>query len=401
MKVGKYECFTETHRQAMELFHGEKGVPYFSLVHHGVKFNEYVGVIQVGKLCIEVLPKADKDENKDHWRGMLIDMLRAVNSFHFQTPSETSLTLKSNAILDLYFEIFVGEVECLIRKGLIKKYRQKDGNSTALKGSLLFSKNIQHNLVHKERFFVRYTTYDKDHEWHRILYKTILLINHVNTNANLKSKIGALLLDFPEMPDIAASDALFNNLQFNRKTDVYKKAIEIARLLLLNYHPDIKHGQNHVLALMFDMNKLWEQFVYVCLRRYNGFNYQIKAKTFKYFWQKQGGNRMKMIPDILIRKNEEEYIVLDTKWKNIGNTNPQPDDLRQMYMYSKYHMNAKTALVYPGEKSSCIEGQFYKEDQNSAKSNNVCRVMTIAVAKPIKVWQRQIAEEVWKFVDLM
>ena len=388
--------FTSSHKKALEQFYGTKGVPYFSLINKGVKFNKFVGVIKVGLLTIEILPKADKDDkdNEKLWRDTLIGMLRSVNLFNIHAPSSSSLNLKANSILDLYFEIFIKEVEYLFNKGLIKKYRKTEGNSLALKGNLLFSKHIQHNLVHQERFYIKHTVYDKQHIIHILLYKTLFLLKRINTNVALKSRIGSLLLNFPEMKDIKVTDATFNRVVINRKSKDYINALEISRLLLLNYHPDLSSGKNNVLALMFDMNMLWEKFIYVSLRKHLPAGVSITAQTKKCFWESESGKSSTIRPDIVINKGEDNAVVLDTKWKNIGDRNPSAIDLRQLYVYHKYYKAKKGGLVYPGSNSIISEGHYCDIDDNST-SKEECSVINIQSVEEIKDWQIKIGTTIY------
>ena len=391
-----------THEQFNELSHyyGERGLPYFDLCYNGIVFNEYVGVIQVGKTLIEVLPKADKvsdtlvEENK--WRNILIDMLRVVGSFDIKTPSSSNLKIKPNTILDLYFDLFIREMEYLLHNGLIKRYHKKEDNVTALKGRILFAQHLQQNLIHQERFYVSHTNYDVEHQLHFILFKTIRLVKQISTNGALQSRIGNLLLNFPEMPDIKVSESTFDKLVFSRKTTSYKKSIEIARLILLQYHPDLSTGRNHVLALMFDMNKLWEQFVVVSLRKNQDHEITISALTSKYFWKPTKGNRSAIRPDIVINKDKENCTVLDTKWKNLNGNNPSPDDLRQMYVYHEYYNAKRVALVYPGSEFGELKGTFYSTT-SEILTDKECSIIKLAIPSNarnnkslVKTWQEDI-----------
>lgn len=387
--------FTSAKLKAMQRFYGEKGVPFFSLIHNGVRFNEHVGVIQVGDLVIEVLPKADKlftgSNEKEQWRTILIDMLRAVGVFKIHTPSSSNLKLKSNSILDLYFELFIKEVEYLLHNGLVKQYRKKEGNVTALKGSLQFGKHIQKNLVHQERFYVRHTTYDVTHQLHFILYKTIRLLKQINTNAVLHSRIGALLLHFPEMPDLKVNESTFEKIVYNRKMQSYKTAINIAKLLLLQYHPDVTRGRNNVLALMFDMNRLWEEFVYSSLRRDKEHNLKVTAQTSKNFWKPSNGRCSKIRPDIVLNLGTENCVVLDTKWKNLNGSKPSPNDLRQMYVYCAYYDAKKVALVYPGAKVTYNSGVYINPDGGDLDRKE-CSIISLAVVPVVRDWQLKICD---------
>lgn len=389
--------FDEKILKAMQKFHGDKGIPYYSLIHNGIRFCQYVGVIQIGEFTIEILPKADKSNDKNHWRNTLIGMLKAVGNFKIQAPSSSALKIKTNSILELYFEIFIREVEYLLYRGLVKQYRKTESNTKTLKGRLNFSKNIQKNLIHKEQFFVNHTVYDTQHQLHVILYKTLKLIKQINNNPNILGKLSALLLNFPEMPDCKVSESLFDRIQLNRKTESYQYALDIARLLLLNYHPDLSKGNNNVLALLFDMNLLWEQFVYCSLRKHKQGNSRIKAQAKKSFWKADSGFSRTIQPDIFIQNADGYNIILDTKWKNINGANPSIDDLRQMYVYHNYFQAQKVALVYPGGVESTKQGSYFKTTSQTLDEKE-CSVITIPSNNSISNWQSTINNYIQKWI---
>ena len=159
---GRYTIpdFDEKHHQAFEsYFQKNEQTPFFDLIPKGVRFKSYVGVIQIGDTVIEVLPKADRKKkssaSKETWHNILLEMLRTCELLKARQSSNASLKLKRNSILELYFVLFLDELEALVKRGLIKKYKTHQSQQKSLKGALVFSEQIKRNLIHKERFFVQ------------------------------------------------------------------------------------------------------------------------------------------------------------------------------------------------------------------------------------------------------
>ena len=189
---------------------------------------------------------------------------------------------------------------------------------------------------------------------------------------------------------VHATDSLFNKIRLNRKTQGYSAALMISRLILLNYHPDVQQGQNHVLAIMFDMNTLWERFIYQSLLRYKSDDDEISAQTIKSFWQPSEGPETTIIPDILVVKNKTRA-VLDTKWKDLNDANPSADDLRQLYVYHHYYNADKVALIYPGSFSK-QDGIYYDDSGNL--SSQECAVLFISPSDDVDQWQQNISDAI-------
>ncbi len=338
---------------------------YFTGIRDGVKFKNYVGVIQIGGLTIEILPKADNkkpdDEGYYTWHTALLNMLRICKHINVTSMSEANLKRKNHSILDLYFEMYLNEVELLLRKGLIKNYRKTSSNVLALKGRLDFNKNIQKNLIHQERFYTNHQVYDYENIANQILLKGLTILNTITNNSLLKDKIARLQLSFPEIKEIAIQKLHFDSLKQNRKTASYARALQIAQMIILNYSPDIRSGQENMLTLLFDMNKLWEEYIYRMLMRSKDENTTVNFQNKQKFWE---GRTIR--PDLVIIRTEggvSETYVIDTKWKVLDVKNPKPsdDDLKQIYAYNMYWNAKRSMLLYPNSQAiSETFGNYHK-----------------------------------------
>jgi 5-methylcytosine-specific restriction enzyme subunit McrC len=344
--------FTEDHLNALAKYNEEHGGSYFILGFKSVQFKQFVGVIQVGDLTIEILPKvgrtASTSEEKAKWQKILLDMLQQCNWMTVHANEKAPLQFKYNSILEAYLELFIRECEHLLHQGLIKKYRQTEGNKNALKGKLVFGKNIQHNIVHQERFYTRHQVYDKNNIFNQVLFKALNTIPSITSCPLLNDRLYSLLFSFPELDNINVSSATFSNLVFDRKTSAYEEAINIAAMILLNFRPDIQNGQNNVLAILFDMNDLWEEYVYRQLVRFCKPPMEIIPHEYKKVWEREiNGRATKGIEPDIVLENEGKTLIIDTKWKLPDDNIPSDADLKQMFMYNEYWDSANAILFYP------------------------------------------------------
>lgn len=351
-------------------FHGNQ---YFDGIAKGIRLKQYVGIIQVDGLTIEVLPKVDRNNDDATWRSVLIQMLKATGRLKMQTTGNAHVKRQHLNLLEIYFEMYLKELQYLIRSGLVKKYRKNTANVKALKGKLEFSGNIQRNLIHKERFYTTHQVYDVDHKIHQVLAVALDIVYQFTKGTRLNDHCRRVQLDFPEVTKIQVNEQVLSSIKLDRKTKVYERSLEIARLIILNYSPDIRSGNEKMLSLLFDMNELWEEYVLAMLRKEcRGTDIHVTGQESKRFW----GSYKTIRPDIVLKRGEETFII-DTKWKRPTNNQPSVEDLRQMYTYARFWNTEKVMLLYPGDP---IDSRFvsYKNHEIDNKDHQ-CKVAFVSV----------------------
>lgn len=353
---------------------------YFTVGYKKIIFKQYVGVIQVDGLTIEILPKIDNDTKSEAvWQNALIEMLRVTKKLKVQKLGEANVKKQQIHLLDIYFEWFLNEVQLLLHQGLIKQYYKETSNVKALKGKLEFAGHIAKNLVHKERFYTTHQVYDKDHLVHQILGQALDIIAQLSKGNYLYSTCKTVQLDFPEVTSIKANATTFSKIPKSRKTAPYETAIAIARLIILNYAPNITSGNEKMLALLFDMNSLWEEYILLRLKQAAvAKDVRIYGQNSKGFW-----NGISIRPDIVIEKgkgDDKQTFIIDTKWKNIDYSEPSTHDLRQMYVYNEYWQSDKAMLLYPSTLTSFEPTDFKAFDTLDGKdTHHACGLGMVSV----------------------
>jgi 5-methylcytosine-specific restriction enzyme subunit McrC len=351
------ERLTRARFDRLVQYNERHGNRFFAVGLNRIHFRNYVGVMQVGNLTIEILPKADKAPDtpaqKQKWQGALIEMLRQSGFIRVASMSDARLRLRSCSLLDIYFESFLAEVDELVHHGLVRKYRQSCGDLPVLKGRILFQQQLTRNVVHRERFFTAHVFYDRNNPFNQILRIALDVLVRVSCNPHLVALARSLAILFQDMDDVVVSERTFSRLSYTRNTEQYRKALQLARLIILNYSPDVRGGREDVLAILFDMNCLFERFVYAQLKKAEARQaprrIAFKAQVSRRFWSADGMQKS-IRPDIIAQIGTgpgQERVVMDTKWKIPGDGKPCDTDLQQMHAYNVQFGARRCFLLYP------------------------------------------------------
>lgn len=350
--VGEYD-FSLSHFNQLVSFNDKHGQKFFKVGNKKITFSSYVGVIQVSGLTIEILPKGDSNKDrkqgKEKWRTALINILSECDKIKLKGTQAANLSFNKNTLLDLYIAYFLTEVEQIIHRGLVKRYDRREGQKYALKGALHFPKHTAKNYINKERFYTKHQVYDYNHQLNKIIKTALHVLKKINISSSLLGIVNNLDLKMEEIDFIHSPAKLNQNIHYSRRTNHYREAIKIALLIIQEYSPILKSGPNEIIAFLFNMNELFEDFIYRRLKReevnFQRIGLSVLNQKSKNFW-----NERTIRPDIVLKftaDNEDQNVIIDTKWKLLTEVNPSIQDLRQMFVYNLYYTSEHSVLLYP------------------------------------------------------
>ena len=321
---------------------------------------QYVGVLQTKEgTTLEILPKITDVQNtksKEENKKLFLQMLKYLKNSPFKNINTASLkTQKNFPLLEIFITLFCDEISHLIQKGLRSEYLQKEENSFFLKGKLLFQKHISKNLIHPEKFFVQYDVFSSNRSENKLLKSTIHLLLKKSKSAKNIARLREYFFVFDEISFSKNFDHDFSKIKISRDMNLYKYPLQWAEIFLQKKHITPILGNSLASALLFDMNKIFEDYVASCLKKsekYKSVKTQVSQKSLIEYPQK----KFLLKPDLILEKFSSETsvkkIIADTKWKKISQFGDiSQADMYQMFAYAKKYEIDTIQLLYPYHKN--------------------------------------------------
>ena len=340
--------------------------------HRSVRFGPFCGVLCVGELTIEVLPKIAGDSSEDISAcGVLVAMLRAAGEMSDPPPGSAPLGLQSLHLLDVFILDFCGMVNGMLHRGAIRSYEPREENLAAVRGRLHLTEHIRQNLFDRGHIYCRYDELSVDNCHNRALKAVLaqLFVRAIGTRA--KGAVNGLLRRLEDVPLRPCSAADISRLQFDRLTVRWRPIFERAVEFMRHLYPNVRAGRLDGPCLLFDMERLFEAFVCARLRSQwhiagaDGVKVVLQGPQRHFALAREKKSAFRMRPDISVVADDDTVErIYDTKWKRLDATaayhGVSSDDIYQLASYAGRYRCSRLALLYPrsGEAVSGLVESF-------------------------------------------
>jgi len=327
-----------------------------------LKAQQFVGVIETkGGISIEILPKIGSAEEPNAIRKTFLAMLRELRHSPFNHFDTAHLNTDRMHLLEIFITMFLEELTLLVKRGIKSDYLAREENTRVLKGRLKIGDHIRHNIVHKERFAVEFDEYDQNRIENRLIKTTLQFLYKKSSNSLNVKRIREFLFVFDDIDPVHDFKSAFAKVKMDRQMKEYERVIRWSRLFLNNESFSSFSGNSVAFALLFDMNKVFEDFVAHHLRKIgHSVETQLREKSLI----EQPSPKFALRPDLRINGT----IIADTKWKVIADSRDiSQADLYQLFAYAKKFSMPRVVLIYPyHDRFPEIETMLY--DENSSLS---------------------------------
>jgi len=324
-----------------------------------IRTKNFVGVIETKSgTSIEILPKIYKVTDVQTTRKVFLKMLRYLQDAPFIRIQEAHVKATQFPILEVFITAFLEDLSVLVKKGIRQDYGNVEENQRFVKGKILFTQNLRENLVHPERFYIRYEQFHANNAHNRLIKSVLVHLLHTSTNFQNQNRLRQFLFIF-DMVLVSQNLAKDFHLAQNhhRLFRHYYPLIEWAKVFLLNLSFVNFRGRYINRAILFPMERIFEDYIAQVFRK-NLKDYEVllQHKSWHLIEEHQGKPKFRLRPDIVIQ-NENECHIIDTKWKLLDTRSPDKNyqiaqsDLYQLYAYGKKYTRSncipKLYLIYP------------------------------------------------------
>jgi 5-methylcytosine-specific restriction enzyme subunit McrC len=399
--ISKRDLGQEEFQELYDFWHKDKETQkVFSFENQScLKAQNYVGVIQTPNLSIEILPKIYDGEKKDETRTVFIEMLKVVLNINEVQINKADLSVTKNKnIYEMFISMFVNSIDTLIHKGLKSEYIAQESNQYFLKGKLKFGEHIKQNYIHKERFYVEFDEYLPNRVENKLLKSTINLLLKKTTDYENKKALRQQLFIFDEVSLSHNHRTDISKINLHRGMEYYELPLRFAKVFLEHNSFSSLRGKDNVFALLFPMEKLFEEYMERVLKNSQkelGIKEVLVNGGKNEYLLGEGECQMaRLQPDYLLKMLNTKDIIVDAKWKLLelnenetkgcSTINISAGDVYQIFSYLHFYDAQSTAYLFvPNFEIKELKTLHYQQQSKETPSDKKIKIIPIDLVKII------------------
>jgi 5-methylcytosine-specific restriction enzyme subunit McrC len=325
-----------------------------------LRLDNYVGVVETpcGTL-LEILPKhtdITEENAAEQSRKLLIKMLAAALDLPQRATNSADIETFKHPLIEWVMKQFVFSLDHLIKRGLRFDYMRVEEEQRYLHGQLNINKQLRQPVGREHIFNIRHDKFQANRPENRLLKSALMRVCQTTQQSDtwrLSHELAGLMAEIPESNDFISD---FRQWSKDRLMVHYQPIKSWCELVLGQQMPLALKGKTGGISLLFPMEKLFERYVEISLRKHLQAPYAIKAQAASQSLCEHNNKKMfQLRPDLLITNVDEIIFLLDTKWKRINEadiTNKyglSQSDFYQMFAYGHTYLNkvGELILIYP------------------------------------------------------
>jgi len=344
--------------QATDL--GRKDV--FEWGHRGCKTKQWVGVVQAPGIQVEILPKTDAffdhtegEEQKQNVRSNLLFMLALSGEIPVRKRDLARLCTRRAPLQETLMALFAERLRDELLRGPERAYEEREENFRQFKGKLVVNRQVMANAARSERFYCRHDEFTADTRLNRIFKTCCHLLLGVSTTPTTQEGLRQSLLLLQDVSDTPVQVEDLGKINLTRQNERFGDLLAFCRLVMEGRSPLGQAGATTTFSLLFDMNRVFENFIAAFLQRHvvprmagvevypQGARHQLPLMTHR------GKDILRLKPDLLLEAPGQRLVV-DTKWKQLapaGGRGVGREDLYQLFAYLHRYGCKRSVLLYP------------------------------------------------------
>lgn len=323
------------------------------VTRHGIIAKSWVGVIKYKKHQFQILPKLICDNgNTENILKNLIFMLSYTKKLDIRTSDTAKLSNSKNPFIEILIREYAKSLfECL-KRITPKKYVREEDNLNYLKGKIKFTENIRYNCVNQSKFYCEYDEFSENNILNQLfLFVSTCLYNISNDSYNKKT-LKFIINYYSDIKLVRFNRFTAEKINLSRNQKLFKKPFNLAKMFIEKTSVDLSKNKFENITLIWDMNKLFEEFVFEIMKKFEGeLGCKLVAQKGRRLLKNDTSKKRNTFVDIMVEKgdgDELERIVLDTKYKKfVSSDDFSNTDVFQVSTYCLLHNAYHAILLYP------------------------------------------------------